>query len=372
MQRIRSATRSLRSPWGSLGFVLCALWCTGAVLYWQMAPIPKIRVRGVPLELSRIHIPSWATDYARRWLDEPITIDAGRVVTHASRRSLGAQLQVDTLRAQTAGLHLHHLLLRAWIQGTPASLAWQASVDRKQLLRFLETVRRNAARLPEPQSFNSEGQLVGGAPGWTFGPARAADHVRAVLLRELTYARIRGQVIAPPAPHLPLETSATFSEKIAEHTSSFARYGDAWGRAQNIKRAVQEIDGAIIPPHRIFSFNQQVGERSFGRGFMPAREIANKEYIDGIGGGVCQVATALHAAARDAGFTMVEHHPHSLAVQYASPETDTAVAWPSKDLRIRNPYRFHVRVRATARGGRLNLQLEGAQHHPPRRNHEPN
>ena len=86
--------------------------------------------------------------------------------------------------------------------------------------------------------------------------------------------------------------------------------------------------------------------------------------MDGIGGGVCQVATALHAAALKAGFEIVEHYVHSKRPRYAGRGFDTAVAWGLKDLRIRNPYGDYVRIRGEARDGTLSVGLWSG-HKPP-------
>ena len=69
------------------------------------------------------------------------------------------------------------------------------------------------------------------------------------------------------------------------------------------------------------------------------------------------MATALHGAALVAGFEILEHYVHSKRPRYAARGVDTAVAWGLKDLRIRNPYDDHVRIRGDALGGTLTVGL---------------
>ncbi|MBZ0121404.1 MAG: VanW family protein, partial [Sandaracinaceae bacterium] len=86
--------------------------------------------------------------------------------------------------------------------------------------------------------------------------------------------------------------------------------------------------------------------------------------VDGIGGGICQVAATLHAAALMGGLEILEHHPHTRNSSYIEPGLDAAVSWPAHDLRVRNPYEFSVRVRSSAYQGRLRIELMGARRAP--------
>jgi vancomycin resistance protein YoaR len=132
------------------------------------------------------------------------------------------------------------------------------------------------------------------------------------------------------------------------------------GRAQNIELAVRAIDGTELLPGDVLSFNQTVGERSFERGFRGAPELSNKRVIEGIGGGVCQVAATLHAAAFLAGLDIPVYQPHSRPVGYIALGLDTMVSWPDRDLQVRNSYPFPVRIQATADGGVVRVTLLGA------------
>jgi vancomycin resistance protein YoaR len=114
--------------------------------------------------------------------------------------------------------------------------------------------------------------------------------------------------------------------------------GKAGARAVNIRRAAQLMDGLILPPGARFSFNRSVGKREKERGFVEAPVIVNDELESGLGGGVCQAATTLHAAARFAGLTIVERRSHSRASGYAPLGLDATVIDGKVDLRFENPF----------------------------------
>ena len=130
------------------------------------------------------------------------------------------------------------------------------------------------------------------------------------------------------------------------------------GRSENIRLAASLIDGVTVQAYGVFSFNQTVGERTKERGFREANIIVNGEYVQGVGGGVCQVSTTLYNAALYAGLEIVEVHPHSLAVSYVPPSQDAMVS-TACDFSFFNPYEFAVRLQMTTEAGALRARVYG-------------
>ena len=77
-------------------------------------------------------------------------------------------------------------------------------------------------------------------------------------------------------------------------------------RIPNIRVAAGYLNGVIVAPGQIFSFNHVVGPRTEERGFRNAPVIVQDELEPGLGGGVCQVASTLFAAAMLGGLEIVE------------------------------------------------------------------
>ncbi len=143
-------------------------------------------------------------------------------------------------------------------------------------------------------------------------------------------------------------------------------------RTANLEIAATRIDGTILLPGEVLSYNEAVGERTSERGFQQAKVIAESGYIDGVGGGICQPASMLFAASLMAGLEIEERHPHRFRVPYMPPGLDATVDWGKKDLKIRNntdfPVIFHlgqiergeflVRVMAPVRTFRVHYKYE--------------
>jgi len=121
----------------------------------------------------------------------------------------------------------------------------------------------------------------------------------------------------------------------------------AGARAVNIRRGAQLLDGSIIQPGAVFSFNRVVGPRTARRGFIDAPVIVRDEIDKGLGGGICQVASTLHAAAVYGGLPIIERRSHSRPSGYAPLGLDATVIDGKVDLRFQNPFDAPLMIHAT-------------------------
>ena len=149
------------------------------------------------------------------------------------------------------------------------------------------------------------------------------------------------------------------STVLAEYETFFSRGGEQKRRGKNIDNASQKLDGLVISPGEMISFNTVVGERSESNGFAKSWEIFKGEMVEGVGGGTCQAASTFHAAAFFAGFDVLERLPHSRPSAYIPMGLDSTVVFPSVDLKVRNPHPFPVVVHAKTDGNKLRIELLG-------------
>ncbi|MCL2722883.1 MAG: VanW family protein [Polyangiaceae bacterium] len=156
--------------------------------------------------------------------------------------------------------------------------------------------------------------------------------------------------------------SLDISTVVAEYETFFSRGGDQKKRGKNIDNAAQKLDGLVMSPGELVSFNDVVGERSEANGFQKSWEIFKGEMVEGVGGGTCQVASTFHAAVFFAGFDVLERLPHSRPSAYIPMGLDSTVVYPAVDLKVRNPYDFPIVVHAKTEGGKLHIELLGKTH----------
>ena len=116
-------------------------------------------------------------------------------------------------------------------------------------------------------------------------------------------------------------------------------------RLHNIGLAIKAIDGTILKPGEVFSFNTAVGPATEERGYLEAIIYVGGQETDGCGGGICQVSSTIYAAALDANMTIVERHPHDgPQVHYVPAGMDATIAYDNLDLKIQNNYDNPVRI----------------------------
>lgn len=130
-------------------------------------------------------------------------------------------------------------------------------------------------------------------------------------------------------------------------------------RITNLRRAIDLLHGALVPPGGVFSFNERVGERTVERGFRPAPVIIRDEYKEAVGGGVSQVATTVFNAAWESGVKIVERNPHSLYISRYQTGRDATVNYPDLDLKFRNDTPRWIFVAGSWDGAGITVSLYG-------------
>lgn len=148
------------------------------------------------------------------------------------------------------------------------------------------------------------------------------------------------------APTVPTSALADVDPALvlSQYETDFARRGGP--RVRNIARAARYLDGTLLAPGQVWSFNRTVGPRTLERGFVDAPVIVADEVEPGVGGGVCQVATTLFAAGVLGGLDVVQRRSHSRPSGYAPLGLDATVIDGEVDLKLRNPYPVSIIVHA--------------------------
>ena len=109
-----------------------------------------------------------------------------------------------------------------------------------------------------------------------------------------------------------------FPFRLIRHQSVLLRtLGDADMRLQrnkitNLRLAAAMLDGLVVRPGETFSFWRAVGNPSAARGYIPGMLISNGQVLEGVGGGLCQMANLLYWMALHTPLTVTERHRHSL------------------------------------------------------------
>lgn len=198
-----------------------------------------------------------------------------------------------------------------------------------------------------------EGKAVG---GWT--RHQVEEHVRDLARREpglQVDETVEAVLAAEPGARLravrrPLKVLAAYATCLLDRDPD---------RVHNIRLTVERLNGHVILPGEVFSFNAVVGQPTAAAGFRPATVLGDDgRKLKELGGGMCQVSSTLYNVALGAGFKVLERHPHAKPVKYVPPGRDATI-YTDLDLKFQNNSGRPVTIRGAVGKERVRLWFLG-------------
>ncbi len=153
--------------------------------------------------------------------------------------------------------------------------------------------------------------------------------------------------------------SLLFRDIMGSYSSDFSSSTEA--RASNVRLTAQRINGYILMPGDVFSYDKTVGTRTVANGYKSAGVYVGNKVESGIGGGICQTSSTLYCAALKANLEIVERTSHSLPVSYVPAGMDATIAEGYIDLKLRNNTDYPIKIVATVNGRKLTCSVLGVK-----------
>lgn len=132
-----------------------------------------------------------------------------------------------------------------------------------------------------------------------------------------------------------------------------------WSRSENIRIATKAMNGTVLMPGEVFSFNKIVGNTTADKGYKTGKIYANGGLQDGIGGGICQTSSTLYNAVLYANLGIVERRNHTYTVGYLPLGRDATIAYPVVDFKFKNNRTYPIKIKAWVSGGTVTFQILG-------------
>ena len=355
---------------GLFGFFALALGGAGVVAKHTFLPagetLPGLRVDGREATAPGPIIAQRKAEIEARKVRVVHGDDATRVLFETTLGALGVRVDEEATlaRAKKQG-HEGDLSARAhaaWAAkkgriDVPLVLAFDAD----KVVAQLEALKEKEDTSPESARLDLDKRAVIPEKDGVYLDAWAAA------ARVENMARGNEDTLVVPAVHVKPRVSTEFVRSLeigsvmGEYETYFGRGGDQKLRGKNIDNAAAKLDGLVLSPGEIVSFNKVVGERSEQNGFQKSWEIFKGEMVEGVGGGTCQVASTYHAAVLFAGLDILERLPHSRPSAYIPMGLDSTVVYPSVDLKVRNPHPFPVVIHTHTEAGKLRIEVLGKE-----------
>ncbi|MBA2441619.1 MAG: VanW family protein [Rubrobacter sp.] len=278
-------------------------------------------------------------------LDGEKTLDAAYAV---GREGWFGERLSDTLRSYASGTEV------------PATVVY----DEKKAREVVERLADEVSRKPKDATFHvtgeSEVEVRGGQTG------RDLDEERTLANLGEALDDLDSEVTLATTDNGEPEVSAGDLEElkptelIGEYRTDYA-WDSAPGRQANLDIASEAVDGTILAPGEVFSFNELAALQEY----ESAEVFSDGGVATEDGGGLCQVSSTLYMAASLAGLEMVERHPHYAVLPYIKPGFDATVWFgyagtPELDMKFRNTTDGYLLVREYVDGeGFLNAEIHG-------------
>lgn len=171
---------------------------------------------------------------------------------------------------------------------------------------------------------------------------------------------VRIKLIVTPAEITGQQLRAKlFTDVLGEYYSKY-NAGNV-NRTANVELAAKNINGKILMPGEVFSYNDTVGPRTAERGFRVASVYEANRVADGMGGGICQTTSTLYPAVLYADLEVIERTNHSLEVSYVPLGMDATVAWGSLDFKFRNSSDYPIKIQTVYGGGKVTVKIIGTK-----------
>lgn len=153
------------------------------------------------------------------------------------------------------------------------------------------------------------------------------------------------------------------TEAFPDLISTFSTRYDASNtpRTTNLKLAVEKINGAVVMPGEVFSYNKTVGKRTAEAGYKDAAGYQGGKVVQMIGGGICQISSTLYDAAVYANLEIVERHNHAFTTSYVGAGKDATVVYGALDFKFKNTRNYPITIKASAQNGIAKIDIYGVK-----------
>lgn len=275
-------------------------------------------------------------DQARKILSQPFTL----AVPPGSNNNEPVQIQPSSL-AQL-------LTFERITNGSGA--AYQVAVNQALMTAYLNSIEHNLNTTPENARFifNDDTRQIDLLTSATIGRTLNVENSVAAINTAIQSGSHNVDLVFDTV-NPPVTDSATAAElgitELVESQTTYFR-GSTTDRVQNIRIASGQFHGLLIAPGETLSMAEILGDISLDNGYAEAMIILGDQTIKGVGGGVCQVSTALFRTAYYAGFQILERHSHAYRVGYYEQTAtghnanlaglDATVFVPIVDLKFKN------------------------------------
>ena len=296
-------------------------------------------------EYIRELIDKTAEDVERDMTQSKIAMDEERAVITIQLGYNGRTLNADKL---------YEKVMAAYNSGDLSDISFSYDVVPYDIVDLQSYYNEYCTSARNAYYDKAEKKVVDEVVGYGFD--LIAANARLALAEEGSVIEIPLQVIEPEVTK-EAYMSKNFPDVVASYESAHVYNPD---RTANLTLACQALNGTVLNPGEVFSFNAVVGERTPEKGYKEGIIYADggKSELEA-GGGICQVVSSVYMCALTSDLTIVERQPHMYPVSYVPYGCDATVYWGAVDFKFKNSYDNPIMIQAVVENGYVKVKFLG-------------
>lgn len=328
------------------------------------APPPEVWIAGEQLDIASEGAGDRALEIVRRYASRNLTLLLPNGKRRdISRAQLGAEIDRVFLAALVTDARRPSSALRRERAtkpgGGPLRLPAPVLVDASRALQTLLVLKDELDTLPADARLDlATRKLVPEVEGYRLDVYATLARIDDAFQKGNAEVEAWGETLTPSLPASRLG-NLNFDDVLGYFETRYNNDKEREARTYNLRLAASRLDGHVMLPGETFDFNERVGPRTEAMGYKVAPVIAEGELVDGIGGGTCQISGTLYGAAFFSGLEIVSRTPHTRPSAYIKMGLDAAVAYPTINLRFKNPFSYPVVLHETVRDGVVRAEILG-------------
>ena len=299
------------------------------------------------------------TDYIRNRIDElaqevETTLSPSKVDVNEAAGTITVQVGYPDRQLDTEGLY--EAVYNAFMNSDFTTLTWDYQETPCELVDLTPYYEQYCTEVQNAEYDEETHTISEEVPGYGFD-LEAAQQQLATAEPGSTVV-IQMEDIEPEVTKLDL-SSEMFGTALHKVSTKYAVNSN---RTNNLDLACKAINGTILNPGEIFSFNDVVGERTAAKGYLPATVFVTGGASESeLGGGVCQVASSIYYCSLFLNLEQVHRAPHMYVVDYVDFGMDATVYWGSIDYQFKNTLDYPIKIQANIDGGTVNITFWGPE-----------
>lgn len=172
---------------------------------------------------------------------------------------------------------------------------------------------------------------------------------------------VEAVIVAVP----PQRTSSYFEQVQSPIASFYTSYDNSdSNRNKNLEIGAGTIN-TLVGPGEIFALSDYLEPITANNGYKSSKVILNGKLVDGIGGGICQVASTLYNSVLLTDLEIISRQNHSMPVGYIPLGRDATYASDIIDFKFKNPTEYPVYVESYCENNRLYVNIFGNENLKP-------